>query len=252
MHILLVNDDGFDNTNLKLMAEACVRRGHSLTIVAPHTQQSAKSHAFTLTSPLLVYEAEMPGIGKGYRVDGTPVDACRVGMLALCREKVDLVISGINEGYNIGLATYVSGTVGAAREAAFQGYPAMAVSMEKGTPAETAMAFADYAVRTGEGLGHAGLPELSVLNLNVPPVPLAQIRGACMCDISHHVYKDGYEKRVNPRGQMYFWLKNEEQDLFPVCGTDLDMLSKGYVTASILTPDGCRQEAYAHVLPAWA
>ena len=251
MHILLVNDDGFDSRNLRLMAQACIKRGHRVTVVAPHTQQSAKSHAFTIFTPLLVHEAHMEGVENAYRVEGTPVDACRVGMLGLCEEKIDLVISGINEGYNIGLATFVSGTVGAAREAAFQGYPALAVSMEMQTPAETAEAFADYAVRTGEKMLHSKLPEQTVVNLNAPPVPLRQIRGSRMCPITRHVYKDGYDKRISPRGLLYFWLREEETDMHPNPGSDLDLLQKGFVTCSFLTPEGFPMEEYLHFPLPW-
>ena len=166
-------------------------------------------------------------------------------MEGVCEEKPDLVISGINAGYNVGLATYVSGTVGAAREAAFQGYPALAVSLEPRTPEETIRFFADYAVRLGEKLVHYDAPHQSVCNVNAPPVPVADIQGVTVCPITCHVYKDGYERVVSPRGETYFWLSNEIEDMCPAENTDLDYLHRGYITVTFLAPEGCRQEDYA-------
>lgn len=245
MHILLVNDDGFDNRLLHVLCHAAAQRGHSVTVCAPHTQQSAKSHAFTLATPLRVREGKMDGAQKAWRIEGTPVDACRVGLLGLCREKPDLVISGINEGYNVGLATFVSGTVGAAREAAFQGYPAMAVSLEPRTPEETIRFFSDYCVRLGEKLIHYPAPCQSVVNVNAPPVSVREIQGAVTCPITRHVYKDGYEQVISPRGEMYFWLSDEIEDMSPDRDTDLDYLHRGFITVTFLAPEGCRQEDYA-------
>ena len=170
MHFLLTNDDGFDCPELRLLCRAAAARGHRITVAAPEEQQSGKSHAFSVFSPLFVRKDTMPGAEKAYRVRGTPVDACRLGFMSLAEEPVDAVLSGINVGYNIGFATYVSGTVGAAREAAFAGFPSLAVSMEPHTPDDMREFFADYAVRTAEMMvrGEKPYPEQAVCNLNAP------------------------------------------------------------------------------------
>ena len=245
MHILLVNDDGFDSDLLHMLCHAAAARGHEVSVSAPDTQQSAKSHAFTLSTPLMVCEDSMEGAQRAFRVTGTPVDACRLGFMQLCGGRPDLVISGINQGYNIGLATFVSGTVGAAREAAFQGYPSMAVSLEPGTPADTQRFFADYCVRTGEKLVSYPFPEFAVCNVNCPKVERKDILRPRMCGLNRHVYRDGYERRVSPRGQLYFWLRSEEQDDSPTEGSDLDWLLKGHIAVTFLTPEGCDQADYA-------
>ena len=245
MYILLVNDDGFDSGLLQILCTAAARRGHRVTVCAPNTQQSAKSHAFTLGTPLKVMRDHMDGALDAWRIEGTPVDACRVGLLGLCEDRPDLVISGINAGYNVGLATFVSGTVGAAREAAFHGYPSMAVSLEPRTPAETVRCFADYCVRLGEKLIHYEAPSQSVCNVNAPPVKVKDIQGAVVCPITCHVYEDGYEKVLSPRGETYFWLSNEIEDMHPSEGTDLDYLHRGFITVTFLAPEGCCQEDYA-------
>ena len=187
MRILLVNDDGFDSPLLAVLCRACSERGHKVLVSAPDTQQSARSHAFTLTTPILCHEAQMEGADRAFRIEGTPVDSARVGFMSLAEEPVDLVISGINRGYNIGLATFVSGTVGAAREAAFHGLPAMAVSVHESAGPETALMFARYCVRMGEKLVQTDLPAQSVCNINCPALPWAEIR----------------EPRISQSGQYY-------------------------------------------------
>ncbi len=248
MNILLVNDDGFDSTFLAQLCMAAANRGHHVTVCAPHTQQSAKSHAFTISRPLYLHERSMEGAAYACSVEGTPVDCARLGIMCLTSPKPDLVISGINYGYNTGLATFVSGTVGAAREAAFQGVPAMAVSTEPYAPEETVQLLADWAVRLGERLIRFDAPAQSVCNVNAPPIAPDSIRPAVMCGITRHIYRDSYVERLSPRGDRYYWLTPEVQDDTPTPGSDLDWLQKGHITVTLLTPEGCRQEDYAALL----
>ena len=245
MHFLLVNDDGFDCEGLRLLCTAAANRGHRVTVCAPETQQSARSHAFTVFSPLMVRPAEMPGAAAAWRIGGTPVDCTRLGMLALAEGPVDLVISGINEGYNIGLATYVSGTVGAAREAAFAMGKALAVSMEPRTPEDMRVFFADYAIRTAEKLVTAEVPRQSVCNLNAPCCHVSEMRGAVICPISRLMYRDGYERYDSPRGDISFWLKPMETVDTPDPGSDLAVLKDNRMAVTFLAPDPCDQAAWA-------
>ena len=244
MHILITNDDGIDSPLLQILAQAASARGHRVTVSAPADQQSAKSHAFTISAPLFVREKTVSGAEEAWAVSGTPVDSCRIGMMGLTQD-IDLVISGINNGLNAGLATYVSGTVGAAREAAFQGYHAMAVSVEYDTPEAEVRLFADYCVRTGEKLVNSEYPPMSVCNVNYPPVPWKEVRGAAICPISKNIYRDTYERRVSPRGQVYYWLRPMEsyEELDP--GSDMDLLEKGYITVTFLAPEVVDQSRYA-------
>lgn len=243
MNFLLVNDDGIDSPLLLTLCRACAARGHRVTVCAPAAQQSAKSHSFTVFQPLQVRKASMEGALGAYAVSGTPVDCVRLGLLALDGGPYDLVISGINNGYNAGLATYVSGTVGAAREAAFQRMPALAVSAHPRTPEETVRFFAKWAVRLGEHLTEFAIPAQSVCNVNVPPVEISGLKEPLMCPINRGIYKDGYEKRVSPRGDTYFWLTPETPDDHPDPGSDMDALNRGHVSCTFLTPDPCRQPA---------
>ena len=244
MNILLVNDDGIDSPYLALLCRAAAARGHRVTVCAPSTQQSAKAHSFTVFTPVTVHPREMEGACAAWAVDGTPVDCTRLGLLSLCEDGVDLVLSGINDGFNAGLSVYVSGTVGAAREAAFARKPAMAVSMQAGTPPETRAFFADWAVALGERLVDYPVPDQAVCSVNVPAVPVHQLKPPVMCPISREHWEDGYERR----GGAYFWLMPETFSIPPTPGSDMDCLSRGHITCTLLTPEGCRQEDYTGLL----
>ncbi len=245
MHFLLVNDDGFDAPELRLLCRAAADRGHRVTVAAPMTQQSGKSHSFTIFTPLMAEKAEMEGAAAAWRIGGTPVDCARLGLMALAEEPVDLVISGINQGYNIGLAVFVSGTVSAAREAAFMQGRALAVSMEPRTPPDMRDFLADYAVRTAEKLVTADVPPMSVCNLNAPCCGVDRMRGVSVCPICELMYKDSYERYDGPRGQISFWLKPMDPDQPVAPGTDLALLLEDRMTITFLTPQPCDQSAWA-------
>lgn len=245
MHILLTNDDGFDSPLLHMLCRAAAARGHRVSVSAPAAQQSAKSHSFTLTQPLIVHRREMEGAAQAWAVEGTPVDSARLGFMSLADEPVDLVISGINDGENVGLATYVSGTVGAAREIAFQRKRAMAVSMQTGTPVETARFFADWVITVAEHYMTYPAPDMAVCNINVPRVPMHELKNPVVCPISTNVYTDEYVGRVSPRGAAYYWLTPMQEDTNPTPGSDVDLLQKGHITCTFLTPEPCDQAAFA-------
>lgn len=133
MHFLIVNDDGINSPFLPILTQAVKRAGHRVTVCVPATQQSAKAHAFSIEQPILAEKREVPDADEAWAIFGTPVDSCRIGAMNLAPD-ADAVISGINLGYNVGMSVYVSGTVGAAREATFLHKPGIAVSAEKQTP----------------------------------------------------------------------------------------------------------------------
>lgn len=238
MHILLVNDDGIQSPELRLLARTAKARGHHVTVCAPSRQQSAKSHCFTIAEPLMIHANVMEGADAAWAVDGTPVDCTRLGLMELADVPVDLVISGINQGYNVGLATYVSGTVGAAREAAFQGVKAMAVSAEPSTPASTMALVTEWVLTLAEQVASVDLPRLSVVNVNVPPVEVHELQPPRLCPINCRIYRDHYERRESPRGGSYFWLHPVEEDPAPEEGSDCDLLAKGHITVSVIAVDG--------------
>lgn len=232
MHLLLVNDDGFGAPGIEALLKAAVKRGHKVTLVAPRTQQSAMSHRLTLTEPLFLEEKPSPYENcRLYTLSGSPTDCLRVGVRALADTPVDAVLSGINYGYNAGIAAQYSGTVGAALEAAYNYLPGIAVSASRHAGPEVLSAAADYAVRKAEKLADRKLPRSVILNINAPKDPWI---GEKYCPLGDAYFEDSYERRVNPKGGVYFWLDDSAGNEPPQPGTDEDWLEKGYLTLTLL------------------
>lgn len=252
VHFLLVNDDGFESEELRVLCRAAASRGHRVTVAAPATQQSGTSHCFTILRPLTVHRMEMEGACAAWQVEGTPVDCTRLGLHALAEYPVDLVISGINQGFNTGLTTYLSGTVGAAREAAFDMGRALAVSTEINAPRDMLEFTADYAVRLAEKIVTSDVPGQSVCNLNTPGCHADELKGVRVCGLCHLMYKDGYERIVGPRGQITYWLKPMEYqwDLEKEPESDLALLLKNWASVTFLSPEPCDQTRWLDFPPA--
>ena len=234
MNILLTNDDGFDSLFLVMLSEAAAARGHRVRVCAPHDQQSGKSQSISM-GPLRVHPREMPGAELAVSVEGTPADCAAVGIKRLCG-KPELVISGMNNGYNAGFATFLSGTVGAARMASFSDIPALAVSVAYNTREETARFFADWAVRLGERLPELPLPPHALVSINCPDLPPRELKEAVMCPLSESPYEDGYDETVGPDGVRALTLGHYSESEAQAPGSDLAMLADGHITLTVLTP----------------
>ena len=236
MRILVTNDDGIQSVGLKSLADAAIRRGHQVTVSAPSRQCSANSQHITLTAPILCREVPWED-AAAYSVDGTPTDCVRIAPF-ITGESFDFCLSGINNGENAGSGVYYSGTVSAAREAAMCYIPAMAVSIMSGADGEMRRHLADTAVRIAEHFEGVELPRFTLINLNAPAVPPGELKPLRICPLSQAYYVDGYEKRVSPLGQTYFWLKASDNSGVPMepsqPGTDYDFLHKGHTTCTFL------------------
>lgn len=236
MHILVTNDDGIQSVGLKALADAAIRRGHQVTVSAPSAQRSANSQHITLTAPLLCHEVPWDG-ALAFSVDGTPTDCTRLAPF-MVGAPFDFCLSGINNGENAGSAVYYSGTVAAAREAAMCYIPAMAVSIMPGADDAMRENLADTAVRLAEHFEGVKLPRFTFINLNAPAIPPERLKPLRVCPLSQAYYVDGYEKRVSPLGQTYFWLKANDTSAVPMepvePGSDYDFLHKGHITCTFL------------------
>ncbi len=236
MHILITNDDGVHSIGIKALADAAIRRGHQVTVSAPSSQCSANSQHITLTAPLLVHQIPWEG-AQAFSVEGTPTDSARIAPF-MVDTPFDYCLSGINNGENAGSAVYYSGTVAAAREAAMCYIPSMAVSIMPGADDAMRSHLADLAVRIAEAFQQMKLPRFGLINLNAPAVSPENLKGLKLCPISRAYYLDGYEKRVSPLGQTYFWLKANDTSGVPMEqpeeGSDYYWLRRGYVTCTFL------------------
>ena len=179
MHILLVNDDGIDAGGMRALGAAALEAGHRISVCAPDRERSAASHSITLTRPLHARSVAFEGAENAWTVDGKPADCAALGLYLTRQDPVDVVISGVNRGMNLGAACLYSGTVAAAMEASIHGAQALAASLctlrrDDGDDYGPA---ARLALRVARWLAAHPLPAGQMLNLNVPALPYDALRG---------------------------------------------------------------------------
>lgn len=182
MRILITNDDGIRAPGLLALTEAFAGAGHEVLVCAPDRERSAASHSGTFDRPLRAEPMELPHASKAWAVDGTPSDCASLGLFLAGREgPVDMVVSGINRGMNLGGACIYSGTVAAAMEAAMSGVPGLAVSLcvdpRKGGADENYETAARVALRVAHWMPEHPLPLGAMYSLNVPTLPYEALKG---------------------------------------------------------------------------
>ena len=191
MRLLLTNDDGIEAMGIQTLARV-LQQEHEVLVVSPSTERSANSHSISIRRPLRVTQYAIAGIeGPCYHVEGTPADCVKIGLVHLASGKIDAVISGINHGQNIATDLLYSGTVGAAMEGCVKGLPAMAVPM---TP-KRMECLQDAALVAKEVIDRGFLqqiPRYTMLNLNVPAIAPAKIRGIRLVSQGFLQYNDEY------------------------------------------------------------
>ena len=229
--ILITNDDGIDAPGIAALEHAFRSvPDWDIIVVAPDGQRSASGHAMNMFNPLRLTRSEE----NRHAIDGTPADCVKVGYHHFCPE-VALVVSGINSGPNMAVDTFYSGTVAAAREAAINGIPGIAVSMNNWMGGGDYTAAARIALLYGQWVLKNGLKEGVYLNINVPDCPVREMKGVRVTGLGKRVYNETMEARQNPYGQTYFWLGCGDLGYEPVPGSDLDAVAEGYIS---VTPMG--------------
>ena len=237
MHILLTNDDGIHALGLIQLAKAAVAAGHRVTVCAPDRERSAASHSLSITPALRVQKAVVEG-ASGWAVDGTPVDCARLGVYLTRNEPVDLVISGINRGPNLGGACIYSGTLNAAMEGAMAGRPALATSLCS-FESKDYTAAADITLRVAEWAVQHPLPRGVVYNLNVPALPRREIKGIFRTQVLGPAFltEARYEHFHSEYQNDYYFLTDGENRMpFPK-DCDEVKVGEGWATLSALTWD---------------
>jgi len=240
MRILLTNDDGIYARGLAALYEALSGDAHCL-VVAPEIEQSAVGHAITLTRPLMVRSATKGGKFLGYAVCGTPADCVKIGIKELAGSPPDFVVSGINRGANCGNNVIYSGTVSAATEAAMMGITAMAVSLDSHKEANFSIA-ARIARKLVSAIAADALFAGCAFNVNVPCLPEDQIRGVAVVRQGRGRTIETFEKRVDPRDNIYYWMSGEKTPGPQDMDTDLGALAAGYVTVTPIQYDLTRYD----------
>lgn len=210
MKILVSNDDGVFALGIRALANALAAGGHQVTVVCPDRERSATGHGLTLHRPLRVNQIEDVFAAEvtAWACSGTPSDCVKLALDAILPAAPDFVVSGINHGANLGTDVLYSGTVSAAMEGVLEGIPAIAISLTSFACKEFQPA-ADFAVQLVAQLEKNPLNLPVLLNVNVPPVPADSIKGAVIARQGIRRYFDQFEKRVDPRGKIYYWLAGE-------------------------------------------
>ena len=231
MRILLSNDDGCHAEGLRCLADA-LRANASVTVVAPDRNRSGTSHSLTLDAPLRARH-DAPDL---VCVDGTPTDCVHLAITGLLDQEPDMVVSGINAGANLGDDVLYSGTVAAAIEGRFLGYPAIAVSLVTETPRHYPTA-ARLACDLVQRLLTHPLPANTILNVNVPDVPWAELKGVEATRLGHRHRSEPVTKSSDPRGRPIYWVGPPGGEQDAGLGTDFDAVRRGFVSVTPLQID---------------
>ena len=203
--ILVSNDDGYDSPGIYALVMALRDLG-DVFVSAPATQQSAVGHAITMQMPLRAREISRGKIFRGWAVEGTPADSVKLGATTLLHRRPDLIVSGINHGMNTSINVIYSGTVSAATEGAILGIPSIAVSLATHALNADLRGASKYARRIASIVLKRGLPPGTLLNVNVPNIPIEQLRGMAVTRQGRSWWDDGFEARSDPNGKTYYWL----------------------------------------------
>jgi 5'-nucleotidase len=235
VHILLTNDDGILAPGLAAMYRELTSLGQ-VTVVAPDTVQSAAAHGITINAPLTVQDIHVHGEFHGKAVAGRPVDCAKLALQELVKPRVDVVVSGINDGANVSINVLYSGTVAAAAEGALLGYPAIAVSLERGEDMDFAKAAGLARELITAMLTHDLKPGM-LINVNFPHFREGVPKGVKVVPMSVQPMADHYACRSGPEGVKQYWLQGAFGELRHQHDTDLKALMEGYVTVTPLQFD---------------
>ncbi|MBN1564247.1 MAG: 5'/3'-nucleotidase SurE [Anaerolineae bacterium] len=251
MHILVANDDGVFAPGIAALAAAMVPLG-KVSVVTCSENRSAIGHRKTMHKPIRIDPVDLAIEGvTAYATDASPSDSIAVALLGLLDEPVDLVVSGINRGPNMGQDLTYSGTVSAAFEAVIFGKPALAFSLlarEADADYSAAAAIAQKLVRQNF---HTQLPPLTLLNVNIPALPLDQIKGVKIVRQGVRTYNDVLIKRIDPYGRPYYWIGGAEPSgNTDDPDTDLWAIHNGYVS---ITPVhlNMTNQAFMQTMETW-
>jgi 5'-nucleotidase len=235
MRILLTNDDGILAEGLVALHEE-LKGDFEISVVAPETEMSAVGHAISLSNPLRVRRFMRNGDFFGFAITGTPADCVKIAVHELLEQKPDIILSGINPGANVGINILYSGTVSAATEGAFLGIPSIAISLNTKKDPDYGFA-ARFSRRVIRFIRENGLNQGIALNVNIPALPEDRITGISFVPQELVRHRDKYDKRNDPRGDVYYWLASETPVRKSDSYTDLNALGQNQITITPISFD---------------
>ena len=239
--ILVSNDDGVDAPGIKILAEKLWDIAN-VVVVAPNTDQSGASHSLTLSRPLRAAQ-----LSNGfYSVNGTPSDCVHLAITGFLEQEPQMVISGINSGPNLGDDVLYSGTVAAAMEGRFMGFPSIAISSLSWESTYYATA-AQVAVDLVKQLQAFPLPPDTILNVNVPALPYEQLRGWRITRLGQRHKAEAVIRQYDPRGREVYWIGLPGPEHNDGDDTDFNAVNNGYVSITPLHADLTHHSALANL-----
>ena len=236
MNILITNDDGIYADGIIELAKS-ISKIANVYVVAPESQRSATGHAITIHSPIMVHKIDMGENIKSYAISGTPADCVKVGIEGLFKDiNIDLVLSGINNGPNLGTDVIYSGTVSAAIEGFVQNKPSIAFSLnEFNVSKEVYSQVSKHASKIVNDIKD----KLNILNdciLNVN-IPNGEVKGTKITRLGERKYENVLEERVSPHGKRYFWIGGKVKELEQENDSDIIAIEEGYITITPVNID---------------
>jgi 5'-nucleotidase len=227
--ILICNDDGIGADGIKSLAKE-IKKFANVIVAAPHTQQSAVGHSITMSSPIRVKEVPVFKDLNGYAIEGTPADSVKLAVHTLLKDrKIDLLISGINQGANTAINTIYSGTVSAATEGTILGIPSIAISLTSYTYTDFTLA-AKFASKIAKIVIKKGIPKGTLLNINVPAIK--KIKGVKITRQGKSSWDDTYEIRIDPGNRKYYWLTGSMRKIDKTIEFDVKAVDEGYISVT--------------------
>jgi 5'-nucleotidase len=241
MRIFVTNDDGIDAEGLSTLREVLLKFGEVI-VVAPDNERSAVGHSITLGTPIRFRRVKRDGELFGYAVSGTPADCVKLGLCEILKGPVDLLVSGINRGSNLGINAFYSGTVAAALEGALFKVPSMAISADS---------YEDVSFRDVGTIVERILPDIlksrtevgwTFLNINIPNVKPDQVAGVRAAPMNCSGFEEKFQEHKDPRGGMVYWMMGGVLPLQETEEDDTLLIRKGFVTITPLRYDLTNRE----------
>ena len=251
MRILLSNDDGIASNGIRALSEALSEK-HQVYIVAPDRERSAAGHSLTLHTPLRVEKLDEPVYKSTatWVTTGTPGDCVKIAINAVLEpdEQPDLIISGINHGPNLGADILYSGTVSCAMEGAMLGVPSIAMSLASMNYEyenfEYSAKFVNLLLKKLKGFN---FPKKSILNINIPALDEEDIAGVAITELGRKMFTDNYEKRVDPRGKVYYWMAGELITEAEDSNTDIAAVKNNKISITPVTYEMTKEDVMSNL-----
>lgn len=231
MRILVTNDDGIQSPGIAFLAQALSAIGE-VWIVAPDRERTAVAHAVTLHKPLRLHRVAL----RTFSVNGTPVDCVNLALLKIMPKPPSILVSGINKGVNLGDDVMYSGTVSAAMEGTILGVPSVAVSQE-GQDEFRFTVGATYAARVVRLMLDQGLPEETLLNVNIPDRPQRAIKGVRITCLSRRRFHNPIIEKLDPHGRKYYWIAGKRVSWSRNKDADHEAIEEGMVSITPIRLD---------------